>query len=85
MGKSAVDDGFADHGIFRQFQPILELDLRSDEEGSLVLTLFENIAYRRNSRIANGESRSAEDWVQLQNLTIETRSHQKTQCPIYDP
>ena len=38
-----IHDGFGDHRIFKQFDPSLGLDLGSDDEGSLVVTLFEDV------------------------------------------
>ena len=38
-----IDNGFADHRVFKQFEPTLGLDLRGDDERRLVVTLFEDV------------------------------------------
>ena len=38
-----IDNGFSDHWIFKQFEPSLGLDLRSDDERGLAVALFENV------------------------------------------
>ena len=39
----AIDDGFADYRIFEEFEPSLGFDLRSNDEGSLVVALFKDV------------------------------------------
>ncbi len=41
-----IDGGFGNHRIFEQFEPSPGIDLGSDDEGSLVLTLFEDVQQR---------------------------------------
>jgi hypothetical protein len=38
-----IDNGFADHRIFKQFKPSLGFDLRSDDERGLAVALFEDV------------------------------------------
>jgi hypothetical protein len=38
-----IHNGLGDHRIFKQFDPSLGLDLGSDDEGSLVVTLFQDV------------------------------------------
>jgi len=44
--NQAIDDGFGDHRILKQFEPPLGLDLGSDDDGSLVVALFEDVHQR---------------------------------------
>ena len=37
-----IDNGFADHRIFKEFKPSLGFDLRSDDERGLAVALFKD-------------------------------------------
>ena len=41
-----INDSLGDHWILKQFEPSLGLDLGSDDDGSLVVALFEEVHHR---------------------------------------
>jgi hypothetical protein len=38
-----IDDGFGDDRVLEEFEPTLRLDLGSDDEGTLLVALFEDV------------------------------------------
>ena len=67
-----IDNGFADHRIFKQFEPTLGFDLRGDDERRLVVTLFKDVD--QGSSLLVGVV-SQPQVIEDQNLGLDQTAH----------
>ena len=68
----SIDDGFAEHRVFEQFEPTLGLDLGSDDEPGVVVALFEDVPL--GSGLLMGVV-SQPQVIEDQNLDLDKASH----------
>jgi len=67
-----IDDGFAEHRVFEQFEPTLGLDLGSDIQRRLVIALFEDL--HQGGGLLMGVV-SQPQVIEDQNLDLDKASH----------
>ncbi len=67
-----IDGGFGNHRIFEHFEPSPGIDLGSDDEGSLVVTLFEDVHQRGGFFMSVVSSPKV---IEDQNLGLDETSH----------